>query len=168
VLAVSASLISIVICNLFQKAFLGNFSLTQGLVISMNAEHQSIITEVVNLFVVKDRQERFIELLSKPKRYDDGLDDLLRDPRHLDPQVITEIPRSKYTPELIYDSLKKAGFDKQCFAISTNWDFDGKTFLTLEILEKIGNTDTLLFCPISKAGYYEGHEGWRYILQAKK
>lgn len=122
--------------------------------------------EVINLFVQKERRGRFIELLSKPKRYNDGLMDLLHDPRYFDKRVITEISSNENSIEMIYERLKKLGFRKECFVVSDDIsDIDGKMLSTLEALKAICyNTDSMLFCPVSKIGYYEGHEGWRYIL----
>ena len=134
----------------------------------MDDKNLSVLIEVVNLFVQKERRERFIELLSKPKRYNDGLTDLLRDPRYFDKRIITEIPSNQAYLDLIYARLKKLGFQKQCFVISDDIsELDGKTIPTTEALKAICyNTDSMLFCPVSKIGYYEGHEGWRYILRS--
>jgi hypothetical protein len=136
----------------------------------MSDNHLSILTEVVNLFVQKNRQGRFIELLSKPKRYEDALSDLLHSPRYLDERIIAEIPSNEHTPKLIYARLKKLGVQKQCIVISSDiYELNGKTLPTLEALEAVCyNTDSMLFCPVSKIGYYEGHEGWRYILNSRK
>lgn len=133
----------------------------------MDTIQLSILSEIVNLFVRKDRRDRLIELLSKPKRYQDGLSDLLRDPRYIDERVINKIPSNEQTIELIYDRLKKLGFQKKCFVISNDvYEMDGKIVPTLEALKAICyNTDSMLYCPVSKIGYYEGHEGWRYILR---
>ena len=134
----------------------------------MDEKRLSHLIEVVNLFVQKERQERFIALFSKPKRYNDGLSDLLNDPRYFDERVITEIPNNQNTIELIHVRLEKLGFQKQCFIISDDiFELDGQTLPTLEALKAICyNTNSMIFCPVSKIGYYEGHEGWRYILQS--
>ncbi len=134
----------------------------------MNNEHATAILEMVNLFVQKERRARFIELFSKPKRYSDALWDLLHDPRYFDKKVIIEVPNTANTVELIYERLKKLGFKNNCFVFSCMSEFDGKFISTSKALEDICfNTDSMLFCPISKTGYYEGHEGWRYILKAQ-
>ncbi len=134
----------------------------------MDSKQFDLLTEVINLFVKKERRDRFIELLSKPKRYDDGLSDLLHDPRYFDENCIFEIPSNEHTLPMIYARLSKLGFQKQCFIISCYSDSDGKTLPSLEALEAICyNTGSMLFCPISKIAYYEGHEGWRYILKPK-
>lgn len=134
----------------------------------MDTKHISILMEVVDLFVQKDRRGRFVELLTKPKRYNDGLWDLLHDPRYFEPENIIKIPSMERTPELIYDRLKKLGFQNQCFVISTDWEIDGKVLPTMKALKVSGDQDTLLFCTVSKIGYYEGHEGWCYILRSSK
>lgn len=98
----------------------------------MEAKHLSTLVEVVNLFVSKERRERFIELFSKPKRYNDALTDLLHDPRYFDKKVIIEIPAREHTPESIYAHLRKVGFKDRCFVISDDlWELDGKTLPTL-------------------------------------
>lgn len=135
----------------------------------MTDEHLNTLLEMVNLFVQKERRERFAELLSKPKRYTDGLWDLLHDPRYFDESLITKIPNSDNTIESIYEHLKKSGFGENCFVFSYTSEFDGKFIPTLKALEDICfNTDSMLFCRKSKTGYYEGHEGWRYVLKTSK
>lgn len=133
----------------------------------MNNQNLSITEEIINLFVHKERRGRFTELFSKPKRHSDGLWDLLHDPRYFDEKVITKIPATEYTPELIFARLKKLGFQSKCYVISHRFDdLAEKLMPTTEAIKTIGNTDSMLFCPISKIGYYEGHEGWRYILRS--
>lgn len=136
----------------------------------MDSKHLALLNEVVNLFVQKDRRARLTELFSKPKRYDDGLSNLLRDPRYFDERNINQIPSSEQTIEGIYAHLKRLGFGKEYFVVSQDVpELDGQMILTAKALEAICfNSGSMLFCPISKVGYYEGHEGWRYILKPVK
>lgn len=134
----------------------------------INSQSQQILTEIVKLFVQKNKQERLLELLSNPKRYSDGIWELTHDPRYFAPQVITKTSAFEQTSELIYARLKKMGFQQNCFVVSSDLEIDGKYLPTREILEISNNRDILLFCTVSKIGYYEGHEGWRYILHLSK
>jgi hypothetical protein len=132
----------------------------------MNEEYLAILNEVVHRFVVKERRGRYLELLSNPKRYEDGLYGLLNDPRHLDPDCVTEVPSNEDSVELLAKRLKELGVRSNCYVISSDFSELQEPLRLTEALDRICyNTNSMLYCPVSKIGYYEGHEGWRYILR---
>lgn len=131
--------------------------------------NKQYLTEIINLFVVKEKQSRFLDLMNSPKRYNDFLDELLNDPRNLTPDCLIEIPNNKQDREIILNRLQKLGASNQAYVVSLDWDVDGK-FGNLQeiILSEAGySIGTIIYCVRSSLGYYEDHESFRYILQAK-
>jgi hypothetical protein len=132
----------------------------------MEEHHDSVLSEVVRLFVVKEKRARFSELLANRKRRDDGLHQLLNDPRHFDPDCIEEVPSNADSVDALFDRLKRLRFGPTCYVVSSCFREAVERLGTKEALHKICyNTDAMLYCDESKIGYYEGHEGWRYILK---
>jgi hypothetical protein len=131
----------------------------------MNKEY---LTEIIKLFVVKDKQNRFLEFIESSKRYEDFLLELLNDPRNINPDCITELPNNQQNPEIVSQKLRRLGAGKQAYLVSLYLDFDGEIGTLEKILSFVNGGGELVYCIGSKLGYYEGHENWRYILQAKK
>lgn len=128
---------------------------------------RDILNSIVSSFIQKERRNRFYDLLASKKRYDDFLDNLLRDPRYFDPDCIVETASAEQTSAKFLTELRKLGAGKEVYIASSEINLDGR-FLDLECSLRtiVGSgSETLIFCPISRSGYYEGHENWRYILR---
>lgn len=126
------------------------------------------LEQIISLFVQKDRRDRFRTLLGSERRYNDFLEGLLRDPRYFDPRCILKIPPSDQTLKLISRRLVEIGVRGPAYIVCTDSDFDGAESNNVEsALERIVCTqsESLIFFPSVSLGYYEGHEGWRYILR---
>ncbi|MEP6847951.1 MAG: hypothetical protein ABI999_03780 [Acidobacteriota bacterium] len=112
-----------------------------------------------------------MDLLSRQKRYYDFRKDLLRDPRYFDVKNIIVHFKSAPDAETVYKEFRRLGEKKEssCYVVSRDLDLDGQTMNLKEALLKIAGTqsESLIYCPVSKLGYFEGHEGWRYVLGAK-
>ena len=132
--------------------------------------NKQLLDEIVSAFIQKDRRERFVDLLSRKKRYCDFLDDLLRDPRYFDINNIIVHFKSAPDAETVYDEFRRLGEkkDSSCYVVSRESDLDGQTMNLDKALLKIAGTssESLIYCPASKVGYFEGHEGWRYLLKS--
>lgn len=126
------------------------------------------LEEIINLFISKERRGRFRDLLSTKRRYDDFLEDLLRDPRYYEPACIVEIPGNEQTAGRIYQKLIDLGAGPRCYIASTDWDLDGRILDLEPAITEIAETmsESLVYSMGTKLAYYEGHEGWRYILRA--
>ena len=113
---------------------------------------------------------RFSDFLDNKRRYADFLDDLLRDPRYLDPRCIREIPSSDQTKEGIYTRLVDLGAAGECYIVSSDYDLDASLLDLQSAVDKIASTssESLIYCPAARVGYFEGHEKWRYILVPAK
>ncbi len=137
----------------------------------MNKAH---LTKIIELFVVKEKQNRFLEFISSPngwdglpKRYRSFLLELLNDPRNIKPSCIVEdLGGNGDSPEIIR-KLRKLGAGKEAYLVSENWDVDGKSGKLEEIVSLVSGGGDIVYCLGTKLGYYEGHENWRYILKSE-
>ena len=128
--------------------------------------NQQILTEIIKLFVVKEKKLRFLDFIASPKRYPDFLDELLNDPRNLKEELITEVPNNQQELKDIINKLEDLGAKDKAYLVSSNDENDGKIGSLEEILELVYG-EGFVYCLDTKLGYYEGHENWRYILCAK-
>ena len=127
--------------------------------------NNEILMRVIKLFVVKEKQIRFLEFIESRKRYDDFLDELLNDPRNLKRDCIIEIPNNEQSREIIAKKLRQLGAGKKAYLISNDDEIDGYIG-DLEEVIALAQIEGLIYCLESNLGYYEGHENWRYILRA--
>lgn len=128
--------------------------------------NKQILTEIIKLFVIKEKQLRFLDFIESPKRYRDFLNELLRDPRNLREELITEVPNNQQEFTDIIKKLKDFGAKDKAYFVSNNIDDDGKIGSLEEILSLIYD-EGFVYCLETKLAYYEGHHSWRYILCAK-
>ncbi len=130
----------------------------------MNKQH---LTEIIELFVVKEKRNRFLEFISSSKKYDDFLHELLNDPRNINPKCVAEDLRGSQENSEITRKLCKLGAGKEAYIVSEDWDVDGKSGNLEEIVSLVSGGGDIVYCLGTKLGYYEGHENWRYILKAE-
>jgi hypothetical protein len=137
----------------------------------MDKQH---LTQIIELFVVKDKRNRFLEFVSSPqgwdglpKRYRDFLHELLNDPRNIKPDCVVEDLGGHGESLEIIRKLRKLGAGKEAYLVSENSDADGKTGTLEEIVSLVSGGGDIVYCLGTKLGYYEGHENWRYILKAQ-
>lgn len=131
----------------------------------MNKEY---LSEIIKLFVVKEKHNRFLEFISSPKKYNDFLHELLNDPRNIDTKCVAEELQGYQENSEIIRKLRKLGAGKEAYIVSEDWDVDGKSGSLEDIIKLVSGGGEIVYCLGTKLGYYEGHENWRYILQAKK
>jgi hypothetical protein len=131
----------------------------------MNREY---LAEIIKLFVVKEKHNRFLEFISSPKKYNDFLHELLNDPRNINPKCVAEELQVYQENSEIIGKLRKLGAGKEAYLVSEDWDVDGKSGSLEEIIKLVSGGGEIVYCLGTKLGYYEGHENWRYILQANK
>lgn len=131
-------------------------------------KNKKYLAEIIKLFVVKEKQDRFLDFIESSKRYNDFLDELLNDPRNLNPHCLIEIPNNKQSPEVTLNQLQKLGARKQAYVVSLDWNADGKFGDLQEIIfsEAGHSIGTIIYCVGTSLGYYEDHESFRYILRA--
>ena len=122
--------------------------------------------EIVKAFIVKDRRERYLSLLSSPKgrkkfieRLPHGISD------ELDPRYAQRIDGSASQIEHL---LRRKGAPEICYVISEDGGLDGREMPLLEALEEtVGRgMGTLISCVPGKLAYFEAEDiGERYILK---
>ena len=121
----------------------------------------------VKAFIVRTKQERYLELLSKPKRRKAVLDSLAHF-KDLDPRFEVPIPPSAHSPSGIERFLRSRGAPSECYLISEDAALDGRAVALSEALSSIvgRGMGTLLSCIPGRLGYYEGEEGGeRWLLE---
>jgi len=127
-------------------------------------EHERCL---VRSFILPERQNRYLELLAKPKRRKD-ITDTLAHFKHLDMRFALLIPPNQQHAPNILEILKSMGAPEDCYAFSEDSDLDGKEISLKKALHGVvGNgMGTFLSCIPGKLAYFED-EDQRWILQRK-
>ncbi len=124
----------------------------------------------IKAFVSRDKQERFLTFLSKP-RTRKKLTQELASFRWFDPRFATAISW-KVDPNLglwqkhlqgidnVHRLLESKGAGKTCWAISADADLDGKELELESVLERVfvSDTGTILSCLPGRLGLYAGED----------
>src|ERR1700682_2340890 len=127
-------------------------------------EHEGCL---VRSFILPERQNRYLELLAKPKRRKD-ITDTLAHFKHLDMRFALLIPPNQQHAPNILEILKSMGAPEDCYAFSEDSALDGKEISLKKALHGVvGNgMGTFLSCIPGKLAYFED-EDQRWILQRK-
>ena len=129
---------------------------------SEQAEHER---QLIRAFILPQRQDRYLELLAKPKRRTD-ITNTLAHFKHLDPRFVVKIPpHQQHTPEIL-KLLKLKGAPDTCYAISEDEELDGKQIPLKDALQSIvgRGIGTILSCVAGRLGYFEDEED-RWLLE---
>ena len=118
-------------------------------------------------FIPPDRRNRYLELISKPKRRKDIVESLAHF-KHLDLRYVVPIPGNQSGPSGIIELLKSRGAPETCFALSEDSELDGKEISLADALASIvgRGMGTFLSCIPGKLAYFED-EDQRWILERK-
>ena len=137
----------------------------------MNSEFQieSIFIEFINEFVTKGKRERLLQFFNKKKNYWKIINEF-HTSAIFDNKVLIEIqPRFQYSTS-IYQILTNQGAGEECFSLLDYLrDEKYKCNLKDKLVDSVGFLyETVIYCPNSKTGYFEGgHAKDRYILMKK-
>lgn len=122
--------------------------------------------EIVKAFIVKERRERYLSLLSSAKGRKKFIERLSHGiSNELDPSYAH---RTVSSAREIESLLKKKGAPETCYVISEDDDLDGKEIPLQEALEEtVGyGVGTFISCVTGKLAYFEAEDkGERYILE---
>ena len=125
-------------------------------------------TQLIRAFLLPQRQERYVELLSRPQRLKDETEQLAHF-KHLDMRWAVTILSKKQHTSSILALLKSKGAPDTCYAISEDDELDGNEIPLAEALEAIvgRGIGTFLSCLPGTLAYFED-EDCRWILERKK
>jgi hypothetical protein len=132
---------------------------------SEQADHER---QLIRAFILPERQDRYLELLAKPKRRRD-ITDALAHFKHLDMRYAVRIPGPQRRASGILELLKSKGAPETCYALSEDSELDGKEILLRNALASIVGygMGTFLSCIPGKLAYFED-EDQRWILERKQ
>jgi hypothetical protein len=127
--------------------------------------HEALL---LRAFLLPRRQERYLELLSKPHRRKDVTDQLAHF-KHIDMRWVVALPKNAHDAARILLLLKAKGAPDTCYAISEEEDLDGKEVPLVEAWKTIfeRGIGTFLSCLPGRLAYFEDEED-RWILERKE
>jgi hypothetical protein len=121
----------------------------------------------VRAFIVRERRDRFLELLPNPKNRHKITDSLAHpNPNWFDARFVKIIPPPLNNPTSIAQLLRGKGAGRMCWVISEDRKLDAKE-LDLEFVlgEIVGyGMGTIISCIAGKLAFVESEDG-RFILQ---
>jgi hypothetical protein len=121
----------------------------------------------IQSFIVKERRERFLELLPNPKHRRKVTDSLAHpNPAWFEPRCVKSIPSSQHGSSGIAKLLHGKGAGRMCWVISEDKKLDGRELELDEVLSEIvGNgMGTIVSCLAGKLAFVESEDG-RFILE---
>ena len=130
----------------------------------MNVE---FLTTIIETFIPPQKQARLLNFLWSDRRYTQLLHELLNDPRIFIPRTRTLLAEDERSVDAIYQRLHLLGADDLAYLVGDCPDYeDGATADLRTLLEAcVGSEqDALIYCPTANAAYYEGHQGFPYLL----
>lgn len=122
---------------------------------------------LIKAFIPRHRQERFLEIIAKPKKRAKLLAELYHF-KALDPKFRVDVPANQRNPSALSRLLKAMGAGPVCYVMSTNSTLDQRELaLDTALAETVGSQEgTLISCVPGNLAYFED-EDERYILQRK-
>ena len=127
-------------------------------------EHSSAI---VRAFIVPERRERYLSLLSSA-RGREKLRHALAHLRDLDPRCTRELPKGVHTPAQIAALLRAKGAPGECVLLAEDVALDGRRLPLDDALDVVigRGMGTFISCVPGRLGFYEGEgPGVRYVLE---
>lgn len=120
---------------------------------------------LVKAFIPAHRQERFLEIIAKPKKRAKLLTELSHF-KALNPQFMVAIPSNQRSPLALAKILRAKGAGATCYVMSENRQLDGREMdLDAALKETVGGQmGTLISCVPGRLGYFEDEDG-RCILE---
>ena len=131
----------------------------------MGAHDELIIRELAR----PTKVDRLLLLAAKPKRRPD-LINAIHTSEFLDPRVMVPLTNPAPSAEAVLAQILSLGAEEDCYALSGIEGLDDKVLPLREALaQTVGYTiETVLFCPVSRIGYYEGgHAKDRCVVRGR-
>jgi hypothetical protein len=123
---------------------------------SAGATHEEA---VIKAFMLPNRQERFLALLSNPKRRREFTDSLAHF-RGLNPKFVQGIPKNCHDAPSTAGLLKQHGAGRNCWVISENSSLDSREMDLDEALRQIRGYEmgTIVSCIPGRLAYFEDED----------
>lgn len=120
---------------------------------------------LVKAFIPAHLQERFLEMIAKPKKRAKLLTQLSHF-KALNPKFMVPIPPNQQNPSDLVKLLRAKGAGATCYVMSENSELDGREVeLETALNETVGRQmGTLISCVPGRLGYFEDEDG-RCILE---
>jgi hypothetical protein len=119
-------------------------------------------------FIDKDKQDRLIQFLSKQKNWW-KLKIEFHTSSCFDLKKLVDIKPNEQYSDSIYLRMKELGATENCISLLDYLDGEEYNFdLKEKLADRVGYLiETIIYCPASKVGYFEGgHAKDRYIIKA--
>jgi len=126
-----------------------------------------VFTNFIKEFVIKDKQERLLQFYKNKKNWHKITNEFHSSHLFDSTKTVDIAPNQQYADK-IYLQLKKLGIQEDCFSLL---DYLNNEPFHCQLEDKLSDTvgflvETILYCPSSKTGYFEGgHAKDRYILK---
>jgi hypothetical protein len=132
---------------------------------SAQVEHEE---SLVRAFILPQRQERYLEMIAKPKRRQVFAESLAHF-KHLDMRFAVRIPPNQQHAKDIAKILKSKGAPAICYAFSEWGEIDGRDLSLDEALKAVvgGGMGTFLSCIPGRLAHFED-EDQRWILEQRE
>ena len=124
----------------------------------MSAQIEQLL---IDKFIIKDKQERYLNFLSKKKTRNKFTSELYHF-RDFNWKLFREIPGSENESVAITTKNKKN--ISTCYVISANSEIDGKTISVDEAMKIVGTEGTILIFGKAETVYYEGEAPHRRFI----
>lgn len=121
----------------------------------------------IRAFIVRERRERFLELLAHPKRRKKITDSLAHpNPAWFDGRFVKQIPPAQKSANSIAKLLRAKGAGPTCWVISEEQTIDAREMELDPLLCDIvgGGMGAILCCIPGKLAFVESEDG-RFILE---
>lgn len=117
----------------------------------------------VSAFIVKERRDRYLYLLSSSRRRERILSNLYHC-RDIDPRYSREVTTTGGTS--LEEQLRMAGAPDECYVISTDDNHDGRELDLRDVLEEyVAGNAMLISCVPGRLGCFVDEYGSAFILQ---
>lgn len=130
---------------------------------------EKIIQYFIENFVADNKKDRMLQFLNKKKNWWKIINEF-HTSYPFDKKVLQIIKASEQNSESIYYKLNNMGAEDECLSLL---DYLNNKNYKYNLSEKLNDTvgyliETILYCPKSKVGYFEGgHSKDRFILRKK-
>jgi hypothetical protein len=124
-------------------------------------DHETLL---IKNFVIKDRQERYLNLMATAKGRK-KFRTYLAHFKDLESKFCQPVHKLQHSSELIV-LLRSAGSPDLCYVISENSEYDMKTLPLADAVQRLFNSGFAFFlsCLPGKLAYYEGEERYQQFL----